>query len=275
MSSLQVAEAALPGAGLDANKMPGHWLLARAGKRVLRPGGRGLTHWMLDTLAIGPADAVVELAPGLGITARETLARGPASYVAVERDRNAVDGLRRWLTGPGREVRQGTAEQTGLADGAATIVYGEAMLTMQPAETKARIVDEAYRVLAPGGRYGIHELCLLPNTISDDLRDEILAALGGTIRVGARPLTPAGWRDLLTSRGFVVTAEHTAPMHLLEPHRLIQDEGLVRALKVVSTILRDPIARRRIWAMRRAFRTYRHHLGAISLVATRPAEVVQ
>lgn len=29
---------ALPGEGLDFSKMPGHWLLAQMGKRVLRPG---------------------------------------------------------------------------------------------------------------------------------------------------------------------------------------------------------------------------------------------
>ena len=272
MSTAQIATPALPGAGLDATKMPGHWLLARAGKRVLRPGGRELTREMLDALAVGPGDAVVELAPGLGITARETLAHKPASYVAVERDQNAADGLRRWLVGPGREVRQGTAERTGLPDDAATVVYGEAMLTMQPQETKERIVREAYRLLTPGGRYGIHELCLLPDTLSAEHQAEILTALAGTIRVGARPLTVAAWRDLLTSQGFVITAERMAPMHLLEPRRLIQDEGLRRALKITFNILRDPVARRRIWAMRRAFRQYRQHLGAISLVATRPAE---
>lgn len=272
MSSASVAQPPLPGAGLNPGKMPGHWLLARAGKRVLRPGGRLLTRQMLRALAIGPADAVVELAPGLGITARETLARGPASYVAVERDRHAAEGIQRWLTGPGREVRQGTAEQTGLPSGEATVVYGEAMLTMQPAETKARVVAEAYRLLKPGGRYGIHELCLRPDDVPDDLRDQILGALAGTIRVGARPLTVAEWHELLTRQGFVVTAKYTAPMHLLEPRRLIRDEGLLRALKVVFNIVRDPVARRRVWAMRQSFRQYARHLGAVSLVATRPAE---
>ena len=32
-------ELPLPGVALAAEKMPGHWLLARLGKRVLRPGG--------------------------------------------------------------------------------------------------------------------------------------------------------------------------------------------------------------------------------------------
>ena len=42
----------LPGSELSASKMPGHWLLARLGKRVLRPGGLNLTRQLLESLAI-------------------------------------------------------------------------------------------------------------------------------------------------------------------------------------------------------------------------------
>ena len=56
----------LPGSELAASKMPGHWLLARLGKRVLRPGGLSLTRRLLESLAIQPSDAVVEFAPGHG-----------------------------------------------------------------------------------------------------------------------------------------------------------------------------------------------------------------
>ncbi len=85
----------LPGSDLDVTKMPGHWLLARLGKRVLRPGGLGLTRAMLRHLAIGPADEVVEFAPGLGVTARAILQRRPRRYTAVERDAKAA----RWTAG--------------------------------------------------------------------------------------------------------------------------------------------------------------------------------
>ena len=37
---------------LDTTKMPGHWLLARLGKRVLRPGGRELTRQRKNLAAI-------------------------------------------------------------------------------------------------------------------------------------------------------------------------------------------------------------------------------
>jgi hypothetical protein len=54
---------ARPGEGLKTEKMPGHWVLARLGKRVLRPGGMELTRLMLKHLAIKSADEVIELHP--------------------------------------------------------------------------------------------------------------------------------------------------------------------------------------------------------------------
>ena len=86
--SAQLAD--LPGSELDVSRMPGHWLLARLGKRVLRPGGLELTRALLDGLAIGPADEVMELAPGLGVTARMILQRSPRCYTGVERDAKAM-----------------------------------------------------------------------------------------------------------------------------------------------------------------------------------------
>ena len=75
-----------PGDGLKTQKMPGHWVLARLGKKVLRPGGMLLTRCMLEALRIQSTDEVVEFAPGMGVTARLTINLGPASFIAVERD---------------------------------------------------------------------------------------------------------------------------------------------------------------------------------------------
>jgi len=46
-SNLQFA---FPGERQRLNKMQGHWLLARAGKRVLLPGGLDLARRMLNAL---------------------------------------------------------------------------------------------------------------------------------------------------------------------------------------------------------------------------------
>lgn len=255
-----------------AEKMPGHWLLAKMGKRVLRPGGLELTHQLLSELAITSNDDVVEFAPGLGVTAKLTLARKPQSYTAVERDRNAAEVVQRYLTGYTQKCVVGTAEQTGLPSETASVVYGEAMLSMQPDTTKARIIAEAERLLKPGGRYGIHELCLVPDDVDDSIRDAIRRDLSDEIHVGVRPLTVSEWRELFATAGLKVVAEHTAPMHLLEPARVIRDEGFFRAVRFIFNVLTHSAARQRVFRMRRVFRKYGKHLAAISLVAIKQAE---
>lgn len=268
--STMAETAPLPGSALDLTKAPGHWLLARLGKRVLRPGGRHLTGRMLDALDIGPDDVVVELAPGLGATARLALERGPARYVAVERDADAAALVERLLRDPRDRCVVGSAAATGLGDASATVVYGEAMLSMQTAAQKRAIVREAFRILAPGGRYGIHELGLAPDTIPADVKDEVLRDVSAAIRVGARPLTAPEWRAVLEAEGFVVESEARAPMHLLEPRRLVQDEGLAGVLRIACNVLRNPTARRRVRTMRAAFRKHRQRLYAVALVARKP-----
>ena len=79
----------LPQTGRADADVAGHWLLARLGKRVLRPGGLEMTHSLLAHAAVAGAD-VVELAPGLGRTARDILDRGPRSYVGVDADPQAA-----------------------------------------------------------------------------------------------------------------------------------------------------------------------------------------
>ena len=134
----QATVPATPGGNLQYSRMPGHWLLARMGKRVLRPGGIELTRQMLDALNIGTSDEVVEFAPGLGVTARATLGREPRSYTGIERDEAAAKHVRGYLSGESRQCLVGRAEKTGLPDGSASVIYGEAMLTMQTAVQKAR-----------------------------------------------------------------------------------------------------------------------------------------
>lgn len=256
----------LPGQGLKPEKMPGHWLLAQMGKRVLRPGGLELTHRMIDALALGAADDVVEFAPGLGVTARRTLSFAPASYTAVERDESAAALVREMLPGDRQQVVLGHAEATGLPGGSATVVYGEAMLSMQPPQTKSQIVREACRLLRPGGRYAIHELCLVPDDLADSVKDEIHQSLSEAIHAGVRPLTIAEWRQLLEAEGLTVKEQAQAPMHLLEPRRVVQDEGLWGAARFAWNVARHQEARRRVWAMRSVFRKYRDHLAAVMLV---------
>ena len=76
---------------------------------------------------------------------------------------------------------------------------------------------EAARLLKSGGRYGIHELCLVPDDIDPSIGKAIASDLSSDIHVGVRPLTVEEWRGLLTEAGLTVIHQQLAPMHLLEP----------------------------------------------------------
>lgn len=261
--------AALPMASRKTEDLPGHWLLARLGKRVLRPGGREMTERLLTDASVDGSD-VLELAPGLGRTATRILARKPASYTGVESDDHAAELSRKAIGGAGRVVR-GDASETGLSDASTDVVIGEAMLTMQTDPHKAEIVNEVFRVLRPGGRYAIHEMALQPDAVDDAVKTDIRKALAQSIKVNARPLTAAEWQKLLTDAGFEIETVSFAPMALLQPQRIIADEGPLRTLRFVFNVARDSAARARVLRMRGTFRKHQDNLAAIAVIARKPA----
>lgn len=250
--------------------VPGHWLLARLGKRVLRPGGRELTERLLAALPLADRD-VVELAPGLGLTAAAILAGGPRSYTGVDQSPEVATIVQRVVGESGRCV-VGEAADTDLPDASADVVIGEAMLSMQTDRGKAEIISEAVRVLRPGGYYAIHELGLQPDTLDAERKTRIRQDLARVIKVNARPLTVTEWQEALARHGLIVEFVATAPMALLEARRNLADEGVRGALRIVFNLLRVPGARTRVLAMRRVFRTHREALMAVALVARLPED---
>ncbi|EHI13549.1 class I SAM-dependent methyltransferase [Mycolicibacterium thermoresistibile] len=263
------AKSPLPLANRSDADLPGHWLLARLGKRVLRPGGLELTRRLLTAARVTGAD-VVELGPGLGRTATDIVAAGPRSYVGVDDTAAATEAVRRIVEPVDGKVVVANAADTGLPSGSADVVIGEAMLTMQGDRDKRAIVNEAFRVLRPGGRYAIHELGLQPDSLPQDTKDQIRKDMARAIKVNARPLTASEWVNLLTDAGFEVVSVDHAKMALLNPGRVLADEGLFGALRIVGNLIRRPAARKRVIGMRKTFQRYRHSLTAIAVVGVVP-----
>ncbi len=256
---------------LDFDKAPAYAVLFHLGKKSMRPGGLELTRRLLKELKINTADDVVEFAPGRGLTTKMVLELHPKSYVAVERDPLSQQKVQEILSGKGQgKCVVGTAQETGLQDGCATVVFGEAMLTMQSREQKLRIAREAFRLLKSGGKYGIHETCLLENVASQEKKNEIEKALREALRVGARPLLITEWKELLEEAGFVVQEFMEAPMNLLTPKRLIQDEGMFGVLRFISRVIRSKSAHKRLHKIRRAFTAYGSYINSAALVAVKP-----
>lgn len=157
--------------------------------------------------------------------------------------------------------------RTGLPDESATKVYGEAMLTMQSARQKTDIIREAYRLLKKGGLYGIHEIALTAEGSDPAIRQQIYREMQGAILSNVAPLPTAEWEQLLKDEGFAVRKVITNPMHLLEPKRVIDDEGFFRTLRILFNILTHPAAAKRIRGMRRIFRRHEGRIMAIAIIA--------
>lgn len=247
----------------------GHWILARMGKRVLRPGGKELTLKMLHALAVVPTDDVVEFAPGLGFTTALTLERNPRTYTGVEINQEVAVRLERIVSGTGRSVRVAAAEECGLEDESCDVVYAEAILTMQPDRKKDNILREAHRILRPGGRFGLHEIALVPDDLAESTKRDIRAGLARAIKVNARPLTQLEWIAHVEEAGFEVKVVEWNPFHLLEARRVVRDEGFLRTLRIAWNVLTHPRDRRRILEMRAAFRAHADNLKSICIVAGR------
>lgn len=257
------------------NTEQGHWILAKMGKRVLRPGGKELTKKLVECLQINHEDDFVEFAPGMGYTASMIMAKKPHSYSGIELNEEAAARLKRKINGtPSATIINTTAAQTGLKDCCVDKILGEAMLTMQIDHRKSEIIKEAFRILKNGGLYGIHELGLTPNDLDPQLKSSIQRKLAQVIRVNARPLTQNEWCALLEEQGFKVKEIYASPMHLLEPGRVVSDEGVFRTMKIGFNILTHPRARKRIMKMRKLFRKYEKQMTAYAIIAEKPEKKV-
>lgn len=247
--------------------------MAKLGKRILRPGGRLLTARLLEQAQLTSSDDVVELGPGVGATAEVLLRGRPRTYRGVDPNPEGRDAVRGILSRhPQAEYLVADARETGLPDACADLVVGEAMLTIQDQQGKHAIVAEAARLLRPGGRYAMHEMAWLPD-FTDEEREAARRELSRVIKVGARPLTLEGWTELLAAHGLVVDWYDRAPLELLEPRRLISDEGWWGALRFWRNARRLPGARDRLRAMRQGFQLQGRLMGGIVILARKaPAD---
>jgi len=256
----------LPQDGVPAEKMQGHWVMTRLGKKVLRPGGMVLTRRMMQDLQIQSSDSVIEFAPGMGATARLTLRKNPKKYTAVDYESAIVKRIKTLLNGTSYTCIQGLAQKSGLPSGSATKVYSEAILTMQTDSKKKEIVKEAYRLLGSGGLYGIHEVGIIDTSNKSEIK-EIQSDLTHSIKVDARPLLNGKWRELIENEGFEIVSEHRVPFHLLNVQQIFVDEGFFGALKFFWNMIRLPRERNALLSMKRVFKKFDNQICAIALVA--------
>jgi len=251
---------------INLKTAPGHQVLAAAGKKALRPGGCAATEQLFAWADFKPGETVLELAASFGYSAISLAQRYGVQVVGIEKNPNSVTRA------------QANVAAAGLSDRVAIVegdifhleriaeqfdyVLAEAILTMQSATGKAKILAGICDRLKPNGRFLSQELCVSgPNT------DTIQQDLSRTIKVNANPLSPESWIAACQQAGLIVEHYNTGPMTLLNLRRIAQEEGAIALLTIGWNMLARPVLRQRILDMGKTFRRHNNNLGYVVLCA--------
>jgi predicted O-methyltransferase YrrM len=252
---------------LDLKTALGHQVLAPAGKKILRPGGRAATQQLFAWADFQPGETVLELASSFGYSAIALAQQYGVRVVSVEKNPSSVARARENVTIAGLtdqiEIIEGDIFQLKQIPGQFDYVLAEAILTMQPAIAKAKILSGIASRLKPGGTFLAHEL------LASNHQEKIYRDLAQAIRVNATPLCETDWISTVESAGLQVTHHSTGAMTLLQIPHLIQDEGIITAAQILWNVLTQPQIRQRISAMRRTFQRHSQDLGYIIFSAQR------
>lgn len=215
----------------------GHNFLARLGKTRLRPGGKLATDWLIENGDFRKDKKVLEVACNMGTTAIQLAKQFECQITGIDLDENALEKARENIKQNKVEhlvqVQRGNATKLPFDDESFDIVINEAMLTMLPLEAKEKAIREYFRVLKPNGFLLTHDVVL--NTEDSQA---ILAQLRDAINITVTPLTKTDWKNIFRHCGFRNVDTYTGEMTLLSPKGLIDDEGVLGAVKIIGNALK-------------------------------------
>jgi cyclopropane fatty-acyl-phospholipid synthase-like methyltransferase len=248
-------------ASLDFSTAPGYQVLAAAGKKILRPGGRLATEQLFTWADFKPGETVLELASSYGESAIAIAKRFNVSIVGVEQDPDSVAKARANIEAAGLSdqitIVEGDIFQLDRITDKFDYVLAEAILTMQSNPGKAKILSIIRDRLKPSGKFLAHELLVH----SDEA--QLRKSLSQAIRVNANPLSLAEWAAACENAGLTLQQQQTGSMKLLNLSQIVRDEGLLRTVKIAWNILTNPNLRHRILQIRRSFKQHQNQLGYI------------
>lgn len=252
-------------ATLNFQTASGHQVLAAAGKKYLRPGGRAATEQLFGWANFQPGETVLELGSSFGYSAIALAKHYGVKVVGVEKDSDSVARARVNIRAAGLEnqieIIEGDIFHLEAIPGKFDYVLAEAILTMQSPLGKAKILTGIHNKLKPRGKFLSHEL------LARDKEELIRSELAQVIRVNSTPLSEANWILACETAGMQVEKHKTGGMALLNLGRMIQDEGIVNTVRIFGNMLTHKPIRKRLLEMCSVFQKYRNELGYIIVCA--------
>jgi SAM-dependent methyltransferase len=230
--------------------------LATLGKTELKPGGSYATGALLRMLGLKGGEQALVMGPRSASTALFVSMATSATTEALVADESdditdSDPALRRRST-----ARVGKAEQLPFAEARFEAVLIEGILAGLPAPGRTAVLKEVRRVLKPGGRLGVHELCWRqPPTPRRE------AALQEVWGAEVRPHVVGGWWEVLEGAGFSIAETEVAGVSYFTRKGLESDEGEA-ALDMFHAAFATPERLARFAAAIREFTEHRRYYGA-------------
>jgi ubiquinone/menaquinone biosynthesis C-methylase UbiE len=255
---------------IDFETAPSYQILATAGKKVLRPGGRSATKQLLRWANFQPGEKVLELASSFGENAIAMARQYQVKVVGLERNPDSVRLARANIAAAGLsdqiEIMEGNVLQLDRLQGKFDYILAEAILSMQSASGKAKILRDIRDRLQPTGRFLSHEL------MARHRETEIHEVLSATIRANVTPLSGVHWIAACQDVGLIVRQDQIGAMKLLNPWQMLQDKGTKAMLRFIWNFCTQVLLRQQVLAMLYVFFQYRDDLGYIIMTASLPIE---
>ena len=252
-------------ATLNLKTAPAHQVLAAAGKKILRPGGRAATEQLFEWANFQPGETVLELASSFGYSAIALAKRFGVRVIGVEQNPDSVALAQDNIRAAGLEgqvdIIEGDIFHLETIPGQFDYVFAEAIVSMQSPAGKANILQGIRNKLKPGGKFLSHELLVY------DHEEEVHHTLSQVIRMNATPLSVENWSKACETARLNVQQYQTGAMGLLNPVQLVRDEGVVDTARIVWNVLTKALIRDRVLQMRHAFNQHQQDLGYIALCA--------
>lgn len=253
-------------ATLNLQTASGHEVLAAAGKKLLRPGGRAATQQLYQWANFQPGETVLELAASFGYSAIALAQQYGVKVIGIEKNPASVARARANVAAAGLtgqvEIIEGNIFHLDQLNETFDYVLAEAILTMQSPAGKARLLADIHDRLKPGGKLLSHEL------LARQHETELHEILAKTLRVNSTPLPENQWLAAFEKAGLTVQQHKIGAMGLLHPQQMLQDEGW-NLFRIGWNLLTHPDLRQRVLQMRQVFTKHQQDLGYIIVCAER------
>ncbi len=162
---------------------------------VFHPGGLALSLELAELCKIETGSEVLDVACGSGETACFLTERCGARVVGLDRSQPMLRRAQQKARSRGSqiEIQKGDAHRLPFPDASFDAVICECTLCLLD---KEQVLQEMVRVVMPGGRVGVHDLCWQSDAPEDS--KQTLAEIEGE-----RPETLEGWQRLFVRAGLV------------------------------------------------------------------------